>query len=183
MSIFWVKSSLKIGRTFFLHQFKSKIIFNFVIFVATKIGRTKFFIRPSLLHKSSFKDFFCSGTLFFEIYFLLVNDQNSTYSLLKDFFTYQMLIFLKFITPSHIDKKPKTKSVLYHGNCSALLCAEDRREISTPGRVHVNVEGEPLLAEPVSHRKETLQVVHGPLLDRRTKKGQYRQQQGASFFI
>jgi hypothetical protein len=89
-------NSLKIGPTFFLRQFKTKIIFNFVIFLAKKKDRTTiFFILPSLLHKSSFNDFFRSGTLFFEIYFLLANDQNSTFPLLKE---NQMLIFFKFIT-------------------------------------------------------------------------------------
>ncbi len=39
LTIFWVKSPIilcKLGQIFFLHQFKNKIIFNFVIFVATK---------------------------------------------------------------------------------------------------------------------------------------------------
>jgi hypothetical protein len=40
--------SLKIGPNFFLHHFKTKIIFNFVKFVATQKGMTIFF-HPSLL--------------------------------------------------------------------------------------------------------------------------------------
>jgi hypothetical protein len=39
MTIFCVKSSI-IGPNFFLHQFKIKIIYNFVIFVVTKKGKT-----------------------------------------------------------------------------------------------------------------------------------------------
>jgi hypothetical protein len=39
MTFFWVKSSI-IGTNFFLYPFKNKIMFNFVIFVATIKGRT-----------------------------------------------------------------------------------------------------------------------------------------------
>ncbi len=42
-------NSLKIGSNFFLQHFKNKIIFNFVKFVATKIGMTTIFFHPSLL--------------------------------------------------------------------------------------------------------------------------------------
>ncbi len=42
-------NSLKIGPNFSLYQFKNKIIYNFVLFVATKKGRTTNFFPPSLL--------------------------------------------------------------------------------------------------------------------------------------
>jgi hypothetical protein len=48
MTIFLVKSSI-IGPNFFLHQFKIKIILNFVIFVVTIRGRTTIFFLSSLL--------------------------------------------------------------------------------------------------------------------------------------
>ncbi len=42
-------NSLQIGPHFFIHQFKIKTIFNFVIFVATKKGRTtNYFCTPLL---------------------------------------------------------------------------------------------------------------------------------------
>ncbi len=41
-------NSLKTGPNFFLQHFKNKIIYNFVKFVAPKIGTTNFF-HPSLL--------------------------------------------------------------------------------------------------------------------------------------
>ncbi len=40
---------LKIGPNFFLQHFKSKIIFNFVKFVAPEEGITTIFFHPSLL--------------------------------------------------------------------------------------------------------------------------------------
>jgi hypothetical protein len=52
MTIFGIKkfyNSLKIGPNFFLQQFKHKISFSFVKFVATKQGMTTIFFRPSLL--------------------------------------------------------------------------------------------------------------------------------------
>jgi hypothetical protein len=42
-------NSLKIGPNFFLRHLKNKIIFNFVIFVATKKGLATNFFDPSLL--------------------------------------------------------------------------------------------------------------------------------------
>jgi len=51
MNIFWAKSYkilCKLAQIFFLHQFKNKIIFNFVIFLATIKGRTTNFFHPSL---------------------------------------------------------------------------------------------------------------------------------------
>jgi hypothetical protein len=50
---FWAYNSIilcKLAQIFFLHHFKTKIIFNFVVFTATKTGRTtNFFFHPSLL--------------------------------------------------------------------------------------------------------------------------------------
>ncbi len=40
---------MQIGPHFFLHQFKNKIVFNFVIFVATKKVGQPIFFHPSLL--------------------------------------------------------------------------------------------------------------------------------------
>ncbi len=42
-------NSLKIGPNYFLRHFKNKIIFNFVIFLATKMVWQKNFFHPSLL--------------------------------------------------------------------------------------------------------------------------------------
>ncbi len=42
-------NSLRIGPNFFLQHFKNKIIFNYVIFVATKKGMATNFFHPSLL--------------------------------------------------------------------------------------------------------------------------------------
>jgi hypothetical protein len=44
-----VSDSLKIDLNFFLQQFKHKIIFSFVTFVATKKGMTTKFFTPPLL--------------------------------------------------------------------------------------------------------------------------------------
>jgi hypothetical protein len=48
--MFWVKSyihnSLKIGPHFFLQHFKTKIIYNFVKYVATQKGMTTNFFSP-----------------------------------------------------------------------------------------------------------------------------------------
>ncbi len=52
MPFFWVKLCIilsKLAQSFFLHLLKNKKIFNFVIFVATKKGRTTNFFHPSLL--------------------------------------------------------------------------------------------------------------------------------------
>jgi hypothetical protein len=53
MTKFWVKSSISLGvltKKKFLYLFKNKIIYNFMIFVATKHGRTtKFFPPPHLV--------------------------------------------------------------------------------------------------------------------------------------
>ncbi len=52
MTIFWGRkfyNSLWIGPNFFLQLLKINIIYNFVIFVATKKGRTTNFFHPSLL--------------------------------------------------------------------------------------------------------------------------------------
>jgi hypothetical protein len=52
VTIFWVKknsfngNSLKIGPNLFLQHFKTKIIINFVKFVATKKGMTTNFFSP-----------------------------------------------------------------------------------------------------------------------------------------
>jgi hypothetical protein len=51
MTIFWVESSIilcKLTQIFF-SQFKINIIFSFVIFGATKTGRTTHFCHPSLV--------------------------------------------------------------------------------------------------------------------------------------
>ncbi len=42
-------NSLKIGPNFFLHQFKNKMIFSFVIFLAIEKGRTPNFFHSSLV--------------------------------------------------------------------------------------------------------------------------------------
>ncbi len=52
-------NSLKTGPTFFLQHFKNKIIFNFVIFVATNKGMTTYFFFSPL----SFVEVFGSGIL------------------------------------------------------------------------------------------------------------------------
>jgi hypothetical protein len=49
VTIFWVKSLLENRPKFFLHHFQSKIIFNFVKFVAKYKGMTTHFFHPSLL--------------------------------------------------------------------------------------------------------------------------------------
>jgi hypothetical protein len=51
MTTFWVESSIILCELpkNFPHQLKINIIYNFVIFVATRIGRTTNFFHPSLL--------------------------------------------------------------------------------------------------------------------------------------
>ncbi len=52
VKIFWLKSSKilwKLAQIFFLQHFKTKIIYNFVKFVATWKGMTTNFFHPSLL--------------------------------------------------------------------------------------------------------------------------------------
>jgi hypothetical protein len=54
--------------------------------------------------------------------------------------------------------------VLYRIELLAVLGAEDGGEVTAPGGVHVDVEGEPLLFELLPQLQDFLKVVHSSLL-------------------